>query len=121
MRPVRVLFGAMPTPLHAALSEVIRGQTDVEVVGVASRPASLLVAAGTLAADVVVVATVDGGLPGIASHLFDQYPQIWIVAVAPDGQHALVCAMRQYLEHIAFSTPADLVTAIGSWGDQLDD
>jgi len=121
MCPVRVLFGALPATLHATLSEAIRSQADIEVVGVASQPTTLLVAAGTLRADIVVVAMVDCGLPGIASHLLDQYPQIWVVAVASDGRQAVVSAMRPHVEHIAGPSPTDLVRAMRSLGERLDD
>lgn len=121
MRPVRVLFGVLPAPLRTALSEVIHSQADIEVVGVASQPTSLLLAAGRLRADIVVLAMVDSGLPGIASHLLDQYPQIRVVAVAADGRQALVTLMRPQVEHIAVSSPADLVGAIRSLNDRPDE
>jgi DNA-binding transcriptional LysR family regulator len=106
MRPVRVLFGALPAALHTALSEAIRSQQDIEV--------------GTLRADVVVVATVGCVLPGIASHLLDQYPHLRVVAVTSDGRRALVSVMRPYVEHIAVPSPADLVRAMRSLGEPDD-
>jgi hypothetical protein len=33
-----------------------------------------------------MLAMVDCGLPGIASHLLDQYPHVRVVAVDSDGQ-----------------------------------
>jgi DNA-binding NarL/FixJ family response regulator len=121
MRPVRVLFGALPAALHAALSEAINAQTDIEVVGVASRPMSLLAEVGTRQADTVVVALVDHAPPGITSHLLDQYPHIRVVAVAADGRQALVSVLRPHVEHVTVSSPADLVRAIRWPGEQPDD
>jgi len=120
MRPVRVLFGALPTALHTALSEAIGSQRDIEVVGVASRPTLLLLEAETLRADVVVVAAVGHVLPGIASHLLDQYPHLRVMAVTSDGRQALVSEMRPHVEHIAVSSAADLVRAMRALGE-LDD
>lgn len=120
MRPVRVLFGALPAALHTTLSEAIRSQQDIEVVGVASRPSSLLLEAGTLRANIVVVATAGCVLPGIASHLLDQYPHLRVVAVTPDGRQALVSVMRPYVEHIAVPSPANLVRGMRSLGEPDD-
>jgi len=121
MRPVRVLFGTLPAPLHAALSEAISSQTDIEMVGVAIRPTSLLVEAGVLGADIVVVALSGAAPPGVTSHLLDQYPHIRVVAVAPDGRQALVSGMRPYVEHITDASPAGLVHAMWRLGEQPDD
>jgi DNA-binding NarL/FixJ family response regulator len=120
MRPVRVLFGALPAALHATLSEAISSQPDIEVVGVASRPMSLLAEVGTRQADTVVVALVDRTPPGITSHLLDQYPHIRVVAVATDGRQALVSVLRPYVEQIEVSSPVDLVRAI-RWPDEQPD
>jgi DNA-binding NarL/FixJ family response regulator len=121
MNPVRVLFGALPETVHAALAEAISSQEDIAVVGVASRPTSLLVEAGELDADIVVVAMVDHVPPGVTSHLLDQYPHIRVVAVAPDVRQALVSVMRPHVEPITVSSPADLVRALRSLGAQPDD
>ena len=120
MHPVRVLFGALPETVYAAFVEAISSQQDMAVVGVVSRPTSLLVEAGRLAADIVVVATVDQALPGVASHLLDQYPHITVVAVTADVRQAQVCVLRPYVEHIAVASPADLVRAMRSPGEPRD-
>ncbi len=114
MAPLRVLFGAVPVALRTSVSEAIGSQTDIEVVGVVSRPTSLLVKAGTLRADIVVVASTDRAPPGITSHLLDQYPHICVAAVTPDGRRVLVYTMRPHVEHIALESPADLIRALRS-------
>jgi DNA-binding NarL/FixJ family response regulator len=109
MRPLRVLFGAVPAGLLAAFREAIGPPTDVEVVGVVERPTALLAEAGALRADVVVVAWLGRDVPGITSHLLDQYPHIRVVAVRPDGRRAVVSTMRPHVEHLAVPSPAELV------------
>jgi DNA-binding NarL/FixJ family response regulator len=118
MRPVRVLLGSLPARLRDDLSQAISSEPDLDVVGVVSRPTTLLLAAGRLRADVVVVAMFDQGFPGIASHLLDQYPQIWVVAVTIDGRQALAATTRPHTEQIALTSLADLVRTIRSLGDE---
>jgi threonine dehydratase len=109
---VRVLLGVLPDRVHHAVSEVIVGEPDIDMVGVAATPSGLLRAAGALHADVVVVATVDGGLPGVATHLVDQYPDIRVVAVAPEGGSALIYALRPHLDTFLGSSVAELAKEI---------
>jgi AmiR/NasT family two-component response regulator len=118
MRPVRVLVGSLPAPLRNALVEAMSSLADLEVVDVAAQPTTILAAAGTVRADVVVLAAVDGGLPGVASHLLDQYPDLWLVAVTADGQRALVAAKRPQVEEVAVPSLAELVRTIRSAGEQ---
>lgn len=112
MHSVRVLFGALPADLHDAVSEVVAGEPDLEMVGVAAKPFALLRAAGTLRADVVVVAMAGGEVPGVATHLLDQYPGIRVVVVAPQGRTALVYALRLCVDRFAGSSPQELVRAL---------
>src|SRR3954470_24321482 len=119
MRPVRVLLGSLPARLRADLSKAIRSEPDLDVVGVVSQPTTLLLAAGRLRADVVVVAMPDQGLPGIASHLLDQCPQIWVVAVTIDGRQALVSTTRPHTEQVTVTSLADLVRRIRSLRDEV--
>jgi hypothetical protein len=111
---VRVLLGDLPPAICAAFSAATRPRRDIEMVGVVAGPAELLLAAGLLHADVLVVSMVGDGLPGVASHLLDQYPHVTVLAVAPDGRRALRCARRPGTESIALAGPADLVQAVRS-------
>lgn len=112
MRSVRVLVGALPEGLRQVVDEVVVREPDIDVVGVAGSPSGLLRAAGTLRADVVVVAAVDGALPGVATHLLDQFPDIRVVAVAPEARAALMYAMRPRLDEFYGSSPAELANTI---------
>ncbi len=112
MHAVRVLFGALPADLYDAVSEAVAGEPGLEVVGVAAKPSALLRAAGTLRVDVVVVAAAGDEVPGVATHLLDQYPGIRVVAVAPHGGTALVYALRPRVDRCTGSSPPDLVRAV---------
>jgi len=109
---VRVLVGVLPEGIRDAVHAVITGDSDIDMVGFAATPSRLLRAAGTLRADVVVIATVDGGLPGVATHLVDQYPDIRVVAIAPEGRTALTYALRPRIDSFSGSSVAELAEAI---------
>jgi DNA-binding NarL/FixJ family response regulator len=108
---VRVLFGVLPAGLQAAVSEAVAQEPDIDVVGVAATPTELLLAAGTLRADVAVIAAADDELPGVATHLLDQYPDIRVVAVAPEADAALLYSLRPRLDRFSGS-PLELAKAI---------
>lgn len=112
MHSVRVLVGVLPEGIHDAVNEVIVRDPDIHMVGFAATPSGLLRAAGTLRADVVVIATVDGGLPGVATHLVDQYPDIRVVAVTPEGRTVLTYALRPRIDSFSGSSVAELAEAI---------
>ncbi|MEU4713989.1 hypothetical protein AB0F73_10115 [Micromonospora purpureochromogenes] len=111
MPSIRVLLGALPTTVRDAVSDAVGGQADVELIGVAAGPSELLRAASALRADVVVVAAVAGALPGVATHLLDQHPDIRVLAVTGAGT-ALSYRLRPHLVEFACSTPAELAAAI---------
>lgn len=112
MQSVRVLLGVLPDGVRAAVTEVVVAEPDIDVVGFAATPVGLLCGAGRLGADVVLLATVDGGLPGVATHLLDQYPHIRVVAVAPEARSALIYALRPGLDTVSGSSPAELTAAL---------
>jgi threonine dehydratase len=109
---VRVLIGALPAPLQEAVSAVVARDPHIELVGLAATPSELLAAAGELDAEVVVVATVDSALPGVATHLLDQYPDIRVVAVAPEGSAALVYSLQPHTDRFSGSSVAGLAESI---------
>jgi DNA-binding NarL/FixJ family response regulator len=112
MYPMRVLVGALPDGVRDAVNEWLVQEPEIEVVGTAATPSALLSAAGTFGVDVVVVATVRGALPGVATHVLDQYPEVRVVAVAPQGQSALLYAQRPRLDSFSGSSLAELASAL---------
>jgi uncharacterized NAD-dependent epimerase/dehydratase family protein len=112
VHPVRVLVGSLPHGLQDTVTEVLAGMLDIDVSVIATNPSGLLRAAGTLRADVVVVAAVDGDLPGLATHLLDQYPDIRVVALAPEGRTALTYALHPRTERYVGSTVAELARTL---------
>jgi DNA-binding NarL/FixJ family response regulator len=95
--------------------DMIRSQPGIEVVGAATHPTELLLAAGSLDVDVVVVgAPPSGEPPGIASHLLDQYPHLRVLAVASDGRQVLLCDLQSRVVRIPIASPQELARTIGT-------
>ena len=115
MPSIRVLLGALPPALRAAVSAAIDGRADMVVVGVETRPSELLWAAGELRADVVVVAAAAGELPGVATHLLDQHPDLRVLAVAGTGT-AWCYRLRPRLDEVRCRTAAEMGAAIRAEG-----
>jgi hypothetical protein len=88
----------------------IDAHAGFELAGIVYRPSELLSAAER--ADVAVVAAEDGAVPGIASHLLDQYPDLTVLALLPDDRGVLLHALRPQTVELAGIGPAALATAI---------
>jgi DNA-binding NarL/FixJ family response regulator len=112
LAPIRILLGALPAPLQGALEPILATQADMEVVGAVTVPVEVLLAAGQTAAHVVLLGLEGRELPGIASHLLDEYPSIKVLAVAADGRRALLYELQPRLVAIGEASPATLVEAI---------
>jgi chemotaxis response regulator CheB len=114
------VLGDLPTSLHDTVSGAIRAHIDLKVVGVAVQPTALLLAAGALRPDVVVLALAGGGLPGLATHLLDQYPRLCVLALEPGARQGLRYALRPCIDRVETSSSAELVRALKSAGQPRD-
>ncbi|WP_203840677.1 hypothetical protein [Winogradskya humida] len=97
--------------MRHTISQAISGRPGLELIGVFTRPVELLAAAGELRADVVVVAAEAGGLPGIATHLVDQFPDIRVLAVTGGGT-ALSFRLEPCLREVRCTTTGELAEVI---------
>jgi len=110
---IKVLLANGPDPLRTFLAELLQPQNDVEVVGSVLEPIELLMAVEDTQADVVVVTLPDSGqIPGICSHLFDQYPHLLILALSSDNTKA--CVYQQVItgEELTDTSEENILTAI---------
>jgi len=92
-----VLLAQLPPAVRETLKEVFTGQADMRVVVAENGPVEVLVAAGQTGAGVVILGMDDDELPGIASHLLDQYPRLTILAVGADSRHVFLYQLRPQL------------------------
>jgi DNA-binding NarL/FixJ family response regulator len=110
---IKVLLANGPDPLRTFLVDLLQPQNDVEVVGSVLEPIELLMAVEDTQADVVVLTLPDSGqIPGICSHLFDQYPHLLILALSPDNTKACVYQQVIAVEELMDISEENLLTAI---------
>ena len=93
--------------LRELLKDLIGRQDDMAVVGEALDPLEILYAVRKTEAEVVVTTLPESGEPGISSHLLAEYPELVVVALAPDGNQAML--YRQVLLEERLDGTADEV------------
>jgi DNA-binding NarL/FixJ family response regulator len=111
--PIRVLLADLPQVVHNAVHYALSQQLDMIVTSV-SNNMEILLAAGETQADVVVLVMKNARLPGIATHLLQEYPNLKILAVSADGRNAFFCELRPQLapiDMISWDTLPDVIRA----------
>ena len=111
--PIRVLLADLPQVVYNAVHYALSRQLDMIVTSV-SNNMEILLAAGETQADVVVLAMKNARLPGIATHLLQEYPNLKILAVSADGRNAFFCELRPQLapiDTISWDTLPDVIRA----------
>jgi DNA-binding NarL/FixJ family response regulator len=109
---IRVLLNGLPVAVADALERILRRQSDMEVIGHVDDPIEVLLTATTARADVAILELHDDELPGIASHLLSERPQLRILAVSPDGRRAFLCELRPQVVPLGELSPEGLADAI---------
>ncbi len=94
MDQIRVLLAQMPETLRDTFTQLVAGQSDMELVGDLTDPLSLLLAAGQTRPDAVIMGLQDSEFPGICSHLLSEYPHIKVVGMTADGRSARLYELR---------------------------
>jgi DNA-binding NarL/FixJ family response regulator len=111
--PIRVLLADLPQVVHNAVHYALSRQLDMIVTSV-SNNMEILLAAGETQADVVVLVMKNARLPGIATHLLQEYPNLKILAVSANGRNAFFCGLRPQLapiDMISWDTLPDVIRA----------
>ena len=112
MAPIRILLAQLQGMLRDVVLQLLDGQADMTVVGDMEDPIDTLLAAERTHADVVVLGMEDDELPGVASHLLDEYPYLKVLAVTPDGRRAFLYELRPELVALGEASPDVLLQAI---------
>ncbi|MBZ5530811.1 MAG: hypothetical protein LAO20_05210 [Acidobacteriia bacterium] len=77
---IRILLGTVGAEWAKMLAEIIQKDQELKIVAVCEDPLDLLIRAGELSADVVVLTQLPQGLePGICSHLLLEHPNLALV------------------------------------------
>ena len=109
---IRILLTGLPDAVADALELSLEPQSDMEVIGHFSDPIEVLLAATQDGADVVILGLEHDELPGIASHMLSERPQLRILAVSPDGRRAFVYKLSPQVVPLGELSPEGLVEAI---------
>lgn len=108
---IRVLL-AVPQPLLDTLRQVLAGAPDIEVAECPTDAIEILLAAGNRRPDVIVLMMRGEEMPGIATHLVGEHPEVRVLGVAPDASRAALYALRPQLVPLDKITPTAIVAAI---------
>jgi DNA-binding NarL/FixJ family response regulator len=109
--PIRVLLAGLPA-LHDVLDQARDAADDIELVDTTSEPSRILLATGQTKPDVVVIEMEGDELPGIATHLLAEYPDLKVLGVTHDIRRALLYEFRARLVPLGPLSPRGLVVAI---------
>jgi len=91
---IRVLLALRSELLTDVVASQIKGEPDLQVVGVATDPVDILVEVARTQADVVISEWPDPEImPGICTHLLTEYPGLVFLGVSRDSDQAI--AARQ--------------------------
>lgn len=97
--PIRVILADLPEPLRDGLERDLGQDIDLTVTSVGDH-LELLLAVGEAQADVVILGMQEGDLPGIATHLVEEYPHLRILTIHADARRVRVCELLRRLVQI---------------------
>lgn len=96
---VRILLGMLGAEWKRLLTEVIRSDGDLEIVGAAATAVDVLLQAADRNPDVVVLAQLPGGAePGICSHLLLEFPNVAILLLPHEPRRGVLWRMVLHKE-----------------------
>jgi DNA-binding NarL/FixJ family response regulator len=87
---IHVILSIPTTLVREAVRKELEGNDDIRVVAETASSVELLCRAEMEQADAVILEHRDGEMPGVLTHLFNEFPQIVAVAVARNGNRAVV-------------------------------
>jgi DNA-binding NarL/FixJ family response regulator len=111
---IRILLAQLPRHLQDYFNEAVASQDDMRLVGSLANPLDVLLAVGSTNADVVILGVGDDAVPAIATHLYDEYPDVRLLGVTPDGHQAYLYELSPHPISIGELSPNSLVEVIRS-------
>lgn len=121
MKPIRVLVANRPRLIRELVIATISDQPDIEIVGEVEREAEIESAVEETQPDFLIVALEKTGrLPDFCQDILQHYPQIRVIAIAPDrnssmfywaslqiqsnqieaSEEGVLCALRGKRQHV---------------------
>ena len=115
MNPIQVILAMESPMLRGILKDLIQQESDLEVAAEACDPVDLLLAVAETQADVVIHSwPASQEIPGICTHLLLEYPDLLLIGIPPNADHAVAC--RQTIATKQFPTAGfgDLLSEVRS-------
>jgi DNA-binding NarL/FixJ family response regulator len=112
LQRIRVLLANLPRMLRDVFRLLIVEQSDMEVVGELGNGVELLLATGQTQPDIIILGVEGSELPGIGSHLLNEFPHVKLLGVTADGQHLTIYELRPHAGLIGNVSPQGLLDAI---------
>jgi DNA-binding NarL/FixJ family response regulator len=109
--PIRVVLAGLPPPLRGELERDLARDPDLTVTSVGDH-LEVLLAVGKAQADVVILEMPEDDLPGIVTHLVEEYPRLRILTISPDARGARVYELVRQLVPIGEVPPGGLPEVI---------
>jgi DNA-binding NarL/FixJ family response regulator len=94
-----------------SLAQLVRNQSDAELLGTVVDPVELMVTVAETEPDVVVLESQTGQIPGVCTHLISEYPGLLIVILQPRSDRALLFRRALSREEISAANE-DVLAAI---------
>ena len=111
--PIRVVLADLAEPLRDGLERVLAQNTDLTVTSVGDH-LEVLLAVGEVQADVVVLGMRGGEVPGIATHLVEEYPHLRILTIRADARRVRVYELLRRLVQIGEVSPGGLPEVVSA-------
>jgi DNA-binding NarL/FixJ family response regulator len=109
---IRVLLATVGADLPNELEAVLNQAPNVQLVGKASGPTELLLAAQRGVDVIVIVAEVSYPPPGVCSHLLSEWPELRILVVSVSGAHSTLYWLGLRRRRLRSGIPTHIVDHI---------
>lgn len=117
MSKIKVLLANQAQMPRELMAELTLGQPEMDVKGEVLDPIEILLAVGEYPVDVVVLDLSDPGQePGICSHLLAEYPDLLVLALAPDLGEGFLYRRTLEKQQLAEVSKAEILAAIRKAG-----
>lgn len=109
--PIRVVLAGLPQPQRGELERDLAQDPDLTVTS-ASDYLEVLLAVDEAQADVVILGMPEDDLPGIITHLVEEYPRLRILTIGTGAQRVRVYELARKLVQIGEVPPGGLPEVI---------
>jgi DNA-binding NarL/FixJ family response regulator len=117
MERMAVVLAAEPRLFRDALQESLEREPALAVFAASPDPLEVLGAVAQRQASVVVVSSLaSSGVPGLATHLFAEFPELVVIGICPDSGRVHVHRQIITTETLAASSVERVVEAIRGEG-----